>query len=147
LSFRDRYRRLEVTALVAGLLVCTAACAAVTTSVSVETLLKAGASWDGTPYERYPDAAPELTVLKITIPPRTALPWHRHPMPNAAYVLSGELLVEKRDGGQTIRLVAGDVLPEMVNGVHRGVTGDVPVVLIVFYAGARGLPVSETLGK
>jgi quercetin dioxygenase-like cupin family protein len=68
-------------------------------------------------------------------------------MPNAAYVVSGELLVEKRDGGQTIRLVAGDVLPEMVNGVHRGATDDVPVVLIVFYAGARGLPVSETLDK
>jgi len=68
-------------------------------------------------------------------------------MPNAAYVVSGELLVEKRDGGQTIRLVAGDVLPEMVNGVHRGVTGDVPVVLIVFYAGARGLPVTETVGQ
>jgi len=136
-----------VTALVAGLLVGMAACSAGTTSISVETLLKTGASWDGTRYERYPDAAPELTVLKITIPPRTALPWHRHPVPNAAYVLSGELLVEKRDGGQTIRLVAGDVLPEMVNGVHRGVTGDVPVVLIVFYAGAQGLPVSETLGE
>jgi quercetin dioxygenase-like cupin family protein len=147
LSFSDRYQWLELTALLAAILLCTAACAAVTTSVTVETLLKAGASWDGTPYERYPDAAPELTVLKITIPPRTALPWHRHPMPNAAYVVSGELLVEKRDGGQTIRLVAGDVLPEMVNGVHRGVTGDVPVVLIVFYAGARGLPISETLGK
>jgi quercetin dioxygenase-like cupin family protein len=147
LPFRDGYRRLEVTALVAGLLVCSAGCATVTTSVSVETLLKAGASWDGTPYERYPDAAPELTVLKITIPPRTVLPWHHHPMPNAAYVVSGELLVEKRDGGQTIRLAAGDVLPEMVNGVHRGVTGNGPVVLIVFYAGARGLPVSETLGK
>jgi len=147
LSFRDRYRRLEVTGLVTGLLVGLAACATVPTSATVETLLKAGASWDGTPYERYPDAAPELTVLKITIPPRTALPWHRHPMPNAAYVVSGELLVEKRDSGQTIRLVAGDVLPEMVNGVHRGVTGDVPVVLIVFYAGARGLPVSETVGR
>jgi quercetin dioxygenase-like cupin family protein len=147
LSFRDRHRRLEVTALVAGLLVWSAGCTAVPTSVSVETLLKAGASWDGTPYERYPDGPPELTVLKITIPPRTALPWHRHPMPNAAYVVSGELLVETRDGGQTIRLVAGDVLPEMVDGVHRGVTGDAPVVLIVFYAGAQGLPVSETLDK
>jgi quercetin dioxygenase-like cupin family protein len=147
MTFPGRYRRLEATALVAGVLLCAAACAAVTTSVSVETLLKAGASWDGTPYERYPAAAPELTVLRITIPPRTALPWHRHPVPTAAYVVSGELLVEKRDGGQTIRLVAGDVLPEMVNGVHRGVTGDVPVVLIVFYAGARGLPVSETLDQ
>jgi quercetin dioxygenase-like cupin family protein len=147
LSFRDRCQRLELTALLAALVVCAAACTAVPTSVSVETLLKAEASWDGAPYERYPDGAAELTVLRITIPPRTALPWHRHPMPNAAYVVSGELLVEKRDGGQTIRLVAGDVLPEMVNGEHRGVTGDAPVVLIVFYAGARGLPVSETLGE
>lgn len=146
MTLRDRHRRLALSVLVAVLLACTGGCAVAPTSVAVETLLKAGASWDGTSYERYPDAAPELTILRITIPPRTALPWHRHPVPNAAYVVSGELLVEKRDSGQTIRLVAGDVLPEMVNGVHRGVTGDVPVVLIVFYAGARGLPVSEALG-
>ena len=111
--------------------------------VTVETLMKTGASWDGTAYQAYPAGSPELTVLKISIAPNTALPWHTHPMPNAAYVVSGELLVEKQEGGATKRLVAGDVLPEMVQSRHRGVTGAAGVVLIVFYAGTKGMPLSE----
>lgn len=109
-----------------------------------EVLLKSTSSWDGTRYIRYPDGEPELTTLRITIPPRTILPWHTHPMPNMAYVLSGELTVEQRDGGQSKTIKAGDVLPEMVNIEHRGRTGDSPVVLIVFYAGIKGMPLSET---
>ena len=89
-----------------------AALAAEATGVVVEQLMQTSQSWDGAAYLRYPDGPPELTVLRITIPPKTALPWHTHPMPNAAYVVSGELLVEKRDGGATRQLVAGDVLPE-----------------------------------
>ncbi len=111
--------------------------------VTVETLMKTGASWDGAPYQAYPAGPPELTVLKIAIAPNTALPWHTHPMPNAAYVVSGALLVEKQEGGATKRLVAGDVLPEMVHARHRGVTGADGVVLIVFYAGTKGMPLSE----
>jgi quercetin dioxygenase-like cupin family protein len=107
-----------------------------------EVLLKSTSSWDGTPYIGYPDGAPELTTLKITIPPRTELPWHTHPMPNVAYVLSGELTVEQREGGQSKTIKAGDVLPEMVDINHRGRTGDNPVVLIVFYAGTKGMPLS-----
>jgi quercetin dioxygenase-like cupin family protein len=107
-----------------------------------EVLLKSTSSWDGTPYISYPDGAPELTTLKITIPPRTELPWHTHPMPNVAYVLSGELTVEQREGGQSKTIKAGDVLPEMVDINHRGRTGDNPVVLIVFYAGTKGMPLS-----
>ena len=111
--------------------------------VTVETLIKTEASWDGSPYQAYPAGPPELTVLKISIAPNTALPWHTHPMPNAAYVVSGELLVEKQEGGATKRLVAGDVLPEMVQSRHRGLTGAAGVVLIVFYAGTKGMPLSE----
>ena len=105
--------------------------------------MNTGESWDGTAYQAYPAGPPELTVLKISIAPNTALPWHTHPMPNAAYVVSGELLVEKQEGGATKRLVAGDVLPEMVHARHRGVTGASGVVLIVFYAGTKGMPLSE----
>ena len=53
-------------------------------------------SWDGTPYAAYPSAQPQVTVLKITVPPHTALAWHQHPMISAAYVLSGQLMVEKQ---------------------------------------------------
>ncbi|HEV3104727.1 MAG TPA: cupin domain-containing protein [Trinickia sp.] len=103
-------------------------------------LLKADHSWDGTPYTRYPAGRPQLTVLKIVIPAHTSLPWHRHPMPNAAYVVSGTLTVESRDGQHQTTLHAGDVLPEMVDADHRGTTGDTPVELIVFYAGAADMP-------
>ena len=65
-------------------------------SVSAEVLLQSSHSWDGQPYQAYPAGTPELSVVKITIPPHTSLPWHTHPIPNAGYILSGELMVEKK---------------------------------------------------
>ena len=111
-------------------------------SVQIETLMQSSSSWDGQPYKTYPAGPPELTMLKITIPANTGLPWHTHPMPNAAYVLSGALTVQKKETGETKLLIAGQVLPEMVDELHRGYTGDTPVVLIVFYAGTKGMPLS-----
>lgn len=112
-------------------------------AVQVDTLLQSSTSWDGTSYTAYPNGKPELTVLKITIPAHTKLPWHTHPMPNAAYVLSGELTVETKLTGQKTVVTEGQVLPEMVNIVHRGVTGEKPVALIVFYAGTEGMHLSH----
>lgn len=63
-------------------------------------------------------------------------------MPNAAYVLSGELTLERKDGIRK-RFVAGQALTETVDRLHRGVTGETPVVLVVFYAGTLGLPLSQ----
>ena len=109
----------------------------------IETLLSAKSSWDGTPYKAYPAGQPLLSVLRITIPPRTALKWHSHPIPNAGYVLSGELTVERKDNGAKQVVTEGHALPEMVGTIHRGISGDKGVVLIVFYAGAEGIPLSE----
>ncbi len=103
-------------------------------------LLKTDHSWDNVKYSTYPAGQPELTVLKITIPAHTILPWHTHPMPNAAYILSGTMQVENKNGSLHKTLKAGDVLPEMVDTVHRGITGDQPVEIIVFYAGVKGMP-------
>jgi len=61
-------------------------------------------------------------------------------MPNAAYVISGTLHVESKDGKHKITLNPGDVLPEMVGTVHRGWTEEAPVELIVFYAGVKDMP-------
>ena len=136
--------RIIISTLSALLLVMSAAAAAADAlAVKAETLLNTSQSWDGTAYEMYPTGRPELTVLRLTIAPNTTLPWHTHPMPNAAYVVSGELLVEKQEGGAQKRLVAGDVLPEVVNIRHRGISGDAGVVLIVFYAGTKGMKLSE----
>jgi quercetin dioxygenase-like cupin family protein len=126
-----------------GMLVSSVARADDHAAVQSETLLRSATSWDGSAYASYPAGSPELTVVKITIPPNTSLPWHTHPMPNAAYILSGELTVEKKESGETKLLTAGQVLPEMVGQLHRGVTGNVPAVLIVFYAGTKDMPLSQ----
>lgn len=111
-------------------------------AVQSETLLRSSSAWDGTPYTAYPAGRPEFSVLKITIPAHTQLKWHTHPMPNAAYVLSGELTLEKKEDGQKHLFTAGQVVAEMVDTLHRGVTGDSPVTLIVVYAGTKGMPLS-----
>ncbi|HEY4053371.1 MAG TPA: cupin domain-containing protein [Terriglobales bacterium] len=110
--------------------------------VKSETLLSSTSSWDGTPYRSYPLSQPQITVLKITLAPHTTMKWHSHPMPNAAYVVCGDLTVEKKDGTRK-HFTAGQVVGEVVETVHRGITGDQGVVLIVFYPGTPGMPLSH----
>jgi quercetin dioxygenase-like cupin family protein len=109
--------------------------------VQTETLIQTTSAWDGTPYKAYPSGQPQITVLKITIPAHTALKWHSHPMPNAGYILSGDLTIEKKDGTKR-HFVAGQAVTETVDSVHRGITGPEPTTLIVFYAGAVGKALS-----
>ncbi|MDR3292308.1 MAG: cupin domain-containing protein [Methanobrevibacter sp.] len=99
-------------------------------------------SWDGVEYETYPSGTPQLTVLKITIPPNKSLDVHTHPMPNVAYVEEGSLTVKKQANGEIHTINKGDVLREMVNEPHYGYTNEKGVVLICFYAGTPGLPLS-----
>jgi quercetin dioxygenase-like cupin family protein len=107
-----------------------------------EILLQASQSWNGKPYTHYPTGQPELTMIKLTIAPHTALPWHTHPFPNAVYVLSGTLTLHDRDSGKTLVLHQGQALAESVDDVHRGETGDEAVVLLITYAGTPGVPTS-----
>jgi quercetin dioxygenase-like cupin family protein len=109
---------------------------------SLPRFVQSTSAWDTTPYTKYPEGQPLLSVLRTTIAPHTALEWHSHPMPNAGYILSGELTLEETDWIRK-HFVAGQALAETVNRIHRGVTGAAPVVLIVFYAGAPGLPLSQ----
>jgi len=133
-------RRIRMSAwLVVGLMLAQPSDAADAVS---ETLLKTTKSWDGTPYKAYPSGQPEVTVLRIYIPPHSTLAWHYHPVINAAYVLSGELTVQRRDNGQQQAIRAGQVLPEMVDNAHRGYTSDQSATLIVFYAGASGTSIT-----
>lgn len=111
-------------------------------SAQREVLLQADHSWNGVPYTQYPKGRPQLTMLKLTIAPHSALPWHTHPFPNAGYVLSGTLTVHDKVSGKTKVFHQGDAFAETVNDVHRGETGDEPVVLLVTYAGTPGVPTS-----
>lgn len=64
-------------------------------------MLQTTASWNGVRYERYPDGTPQLSVLRFSLPPHSSLPWHTHAVPDAAFVVEGELTLEERDTGRT----------------------------------------------
>lgn len=115
--------------------------------VHSETLLRTGSSWDGEPYKHYPSGQPELTILKITLPPHSELEWHCHPVPNAAYILSGELTLERKEDGKKQHFVAGQAVSETVDTLHRGLTGREAVELIVFYAGSPGVPLTQYVAR
>jgi quercetin dioxygenase-like cupin family protein len=105
-------------------------------------LVDSTVSWEGVKYEPYPSGQTKLTLLKITIPPHTALPWHHHPVANIAYVISGELTIEDRLSKKTLKVKSGEAFPESVGASHRGVTGEQEAVVIVAYAGIDGVPLS-----
>ena len=112
-------------------------------SVEKETLLQSDHAWNGSSYPSYASGQPQLTMLKLTIAPHTTLPWHTHPEPNAAYILSGSLTVQDRVSGKSKTFHAGQAFAETVNDEHRGVNdGDEPTVVVVTYAGVVGMPTS-----
>src|SRR5271170_2555900 len=78
-----------------------------------EILLQTTQSWNGKPYTHYPTGQPQLTTIKLTIAPHTALPWHTHPFPNVVYVLSGTLTLHdkgrRQDSGRSSRTRGGGV--------------------------------------
>jgi quercetin dioxygenase-like cupin family protein len=110
--------------------------------IQVQQILQTTQSWDGKNYQCYPTGQPQLTVLRITVPPNTALHWHDHPVISVGYVLSGHLTIEKRDTGERTIVHAGQTVAETVQTTHRGFTTDEPVELVVFYAGQVGLPIT-----
>lgn len=111
-------------------------------NICVEKLVQGVHSWDGAVLPAYLKGQPEVTILKITIPPKKALPSHYHPVINAGVLLKGTLSVYKPNG-QKLVLKAGDSLIEIVNQKHFGKNeGDVPAELIVFYAGVKGQPIT-----
>ena len=107
-----------------------------------------GAGLPGWASERYRpgQGQPELTTLRIEIPAHSALPWHVHEMPNAAYLLSGHLTVEEQDTGRKATYHAGEAFAESIGNVHRGVTDSEPAIVIVTYAGTSGQRLSVPLG-
>lgn len=107
-----------------------------------EILLQTSQSWNGKPYTHYPTGQPQLTTIRLTIAPHTALPWHTHPFPNVVYVLSGSLTLHDKESGKTLVVHQGQAVGESVDAVHRGETGDEPTVLLITYAGTPDVPTS-----
>src|SRR5258708_25235151 len=107
-----------------------------------DVLLQTTQSWNGKAYTHYPSGLPQLTTIKLTIGPNTALPWHTHPFPNVVYVLSGTLTLHDKASGKTQVVHQGQAVGESVDDVHRGESGDEPTVLLITYAGTPGVPTS-----
>jgi len=93
---------------------------------------------------RYPDtAAAELTGAVVTLLPGDSTGWHRHAVPTVGYVLAGQLTVEYATG-QVRVFGSGDGILEAQDVAHNGHNhGSEPVRLVVFSAGAAGVPGSE----
>lgn len=108
----------------------------------IEVLAKSTKMWTGDPLPAYPDGTPELSVLRITIPPNSRLPLHMHPVMNVAYVAQGSVKILTTDG-KVLSLKEQDVMIEIVDIWHEGINeGDTPTELIVFYAGVLDEPVT-----
>jgi quercetin dioxygenase-like cupin family protein len=111
-------------------------------TVKVDVLAKTSSSWDGSALPDYRGGKPEITILRITIPPGVQLPLHRHPVINAGVLLTGELTVTTEDN-KVLHLKAGDSIVEVVNKWHYGKNeGRKPAELIMFYAGMPGVPIT-----
>lgn len=112
--------------------------------VEQEIVVEAGQAWDGSPWA-YPQASPHVTLLRLRIPPNTTLGWHQHPMLNVAYVERGAITVERHHDSLQRSFNAGSAITEMMNVTHRGHTGADGAELLIFYAGAPGMPLSVPL--
>ncbi len=129
---------------VSGTWLLTIVCVATLSAADVEmdVLVKSDKMWDGTSLPDCSDEETEVSIIKITIPPHTALPVHKHPVINAGYLISGSLTVHSEAGGEK-HLKSGDGLIELVDKWHYGRNdGDEPAVIVVVYVGAVGQPLT-----
>ncbi|MDG2090752.1 MAG: cupin domain-containing protein [Gammaproteobacteria bacterium] len=109
---------------------------------TIEIVLQTGSSWDGAPLPDYLEGTPEITILRVIIPPGQQIAIHKHSIINAVVVISGELSLELESGEQLI-VNAGEAVAEVIEKWHGGMgTGNEPAVLLVFYAGIEGVPLS-----
>ncbi|PIA79685.1 cupin [Gaetbulibacter sp. 4G1] len=110
--------------------------------IEVVKLVETTKSWNGDKLPSYPEGEPKITVLKITIPPKTTLHKHYHPVINSGILLKGKLKVVDIEGN-VLHLKVGDVIVELVNKIHYGINeGNKPVEIVVFYAGTKDLPIT-----
>jgi len=130
-------RSLYVLASCALAVPCLAAIAEAPKATHVVTLLRTGASWDGTAL-RYPAGKAEVTGMTVEIAPGKQTGWHLHHAPSFGYLVSGTLDVHLKDG-RVKHMTAGDTIVEVVGTLHNGInTGTTTAKIVVFYAGVQG---------
>ena len=80
---------------------------------------------------------PEVTMLKITIPPGKSTGWHKHSFPVFSYIIQGTLTVEL-ENHRVIQCKENTTYAEMVNTYHNGSNReDSDLVVIAIYLGVK----------
>lgn len=112
-------------------------------SVASEVLLRSDRSWNGSQLPAYSSGQPEISLVRVTIPPGVRLPMHVHPYATAGVLLRGALRVFTPDG-TSMDIKAGDPIIEVVGEPHTGENvGSEEAVILVFYAGIKGESVTR----
>lgn len=146
LSFKNNIKKKEMKRLLPALIFMTVLITSCkntkSNKIEVIKLVETSQSWDGKKLPNYNEGKPKVTILKITIPPKTKLKNHKHPEINAGVLLKGNLTVIS-EHNDTLKLKAGDPIVEIVNTWHYGEnTGTEPAEIIVFYAGVEDTPIT-----
>ena len=112
------------------------------------TLLETTQSWNGETIPKFSEGQPKVTISKITIPPKTKLPKHIHPLLTMGVITKGELTIFDIDHNKTTSIKAGDPLVEVSNTIHYGENkGNEPVEIVVFYVGDKNTPTTTLVEK
>jgi quercetin dioxygenase-like cupin family protein len=132
--------RISLTMLI--LLFCLSGNAQYSKDIIVEPVLKTDTNTIGQGFI-YPDVQnDEVTIARITIAPGLSTGWHSHSFPVFAYILKGTLTVEL-ENGKSVELRENTSFSEVIRTYHNGTNkGQEDVVLIAFYLGEKGKPLS-----
>jgi quercetin dioxygenase-like cupin family protein len=132
----------RVTLTFIALCICFVLKAQYNNEIKVEPLLKTDTTSIGQKIV-YPNfQSDEVTIAKVTIPPGKSTGWHKHTIPVFAYVLKGNLTIEL-ENNQTKQFPENTTFSEVINTYHNGINnGKEDVVLIAFYMGEKGKPLS-----
>lgn len=99
-----------------------------------QNLLTTENSWEGTAYNKYPNGAPEITILKVSIKPDKTLEWHSHPCISAIYMTKGNITLTIKKTGMHHTFSAGESFADTVNIEHKGKSGNSGAEMLVFFA-------------
>ena len=111
-------------------------------NIKKEILLKTDSTWVNNKFNQININNPEVTVLKITIPPNMQLPMHKHPLINIAYVNKGDLTIIM-ESGDSRTFKQGESFAEVIEDFHYGKNNSSDTVeLIVFYIGEKDTALS-----
>lgn len=102
--------------------------------VEKKILLKTDHSWDGNVYHAYPGGMPEITLLKVDVPPAHLLSWHYHACISTVYMTYGSVTLTMKDSAKKRTFSKGDTFSDTVNSVHQGLSGTQGAGMLVFFA-------------